>query len=305
MKEVKLNSRNIRDAISRLEKMELSKISKEDLRKVLDRLMSGYKVEAPRYEAGLDIFRARICEKPGTIGECSYPPAQYVKERGRANDVNQSMFYGSNYRGVPLFELRCEPGDKIALSHWRTTAPLVLNHIGFTEETEERLGSNRSLPAIYDFVKKTNNFNDLNEMVHEYLGFMFSKPLDGEEDQAYYKLTSTISDMMMQSEHINGLMFPTNQMFGNAENIILKPEYVEQSMDFISVEYIEVISKEGATYEINSIDSATREDAGVLQWSGRPLQWTIEKPGALYKFEYQASGIWVAKDLEGNILNPS
>jgi len=305
VKEVKLNSRNIRNAISRLEEMDLSQISKEDLRKVLSNLMLGYKVQAPQFESGLDIFRAIICDKPDTVGKCSYPPTRYVKARGRANDANQSVFYGSNFRGVPLFELRCKPGDKIALSHWRTTQPLVLNHIGFTEETEEKLGSKRSLPEIYDFVKKTNNFDDLNEMVHEYLGFMFSKPLDGEDEQAYYNLTSTISDMMMQSEHINGLMFPTNQMFGNAENIILKPEYVDKFMEFVSVEYIEITSSEGATYEINSLDSATREESGILQWSGRPLQWTLDQAGALYKFEYQASGIWVAKDLEGNILNPS
>ncbi|MGS0682455.1 hypothetical protein ACVBIL_14985 [Shewanella sp. 125m-7] len=302
---LKLKSRTIRDCISRLEKMDLGAIEQQEVQNVVSRLITGYRAQTPQKSSGLDIFRARICDKPNSVQECSYPSPQYVKALGRANKSDQSVFYGSNYRGVPLFELRGNVGDKVALSHWRTNKPLLLNHIGFTEEIRTKLNCKRDLASIYSFVKNTNNFSELNEMVHEYLGFMFSKPLVSGEEQDYYKLTSCIAELMMKGNIINGLMYPTNQMLGYAENLILKPEYVDSSLDFVNVEYAEIASFDDGQYTLNVLDSASSVVDGELQWTGRPLQWKLGQKETTYSFVFESSGIWVAKDMQGNIIDPT
>ncbi|MBO2647710.1 hypothetical protein I6M45_21740 [Shewanella algae] len=303
---MKLKSRNIRNSISKLERMSFKDVNESYIRKVVNDLMIGYKVQAPAYNPPLTIYRGRICEKPNSISELSYPPKKYVSELGRGNEIGQPMFYGATHSHVPFYELRCKPGDTIALSTWRTSSKLILNHVGFSDEIQDQLESKRDLNEIYDFVKATRNYGELNEMVHEYLAYLFSRPIQDGNEKVEYKLTSSIANLMMHSSEINGLMYPTIQMFGNADNILLKPEYVDENLDFVNVEFIEVNESNKDGFSINRIDSATALTStnGALNWSGRPLHWELNQSGMIATFEFKGDGNWEGRDQNGNLIDP-
>lgn len=299
----KLDSRTIRQCICAIEKCDFTITASAELDAVVWRLIAGYKVSAPKLTQPIDLYRARICDKPMYIKELGPPPTSCIGKYGRANEPGESVFYCSTSRRAPFFELQCKPGDHIAMSLWRNNSELVLNHIGFTEELKERLGSNRNLNEIYKFVVDTNNFGNLNEMVHEYLGFIFAKPLGDDIRSDYFKFTSAIARVMMQGEVINGLMYPTIQMTGNADNIVLKHDYYNEHIEFVNAEYIRIDSQKGMKYGITILDSATQiGESGELRWSGRPLHWELT-PKQVVQMKVH-DGRWIAENLNGNRVDP-
>lgn len=286
--------------------MKFSEVDETYIKKVISAMIKGYKIQAPVLAPPYLLYRARICEKPEFVSELSYPPSEYVKENGRGNYLGQSMFYCSTSHSVPFYELRCKAGDKIALSCWRLKSPLAVNHIGFTEEVKEQLKSKRNIDEIYSFVTTTNNYSELNEMVHEYLGYLFSKPVKLDSEKIDYKLTSTIADIMMHSEDIHGLLYPTIQMLGNADNILIKPDFVDEHLEFLNVEFIEIKESDDDSFIVDRLDSAVSASVenGRLTWSGRPLQWELKEDGMVATFEYSADGTWVGRDQSGKVIDP-
>ena len=297
-----LKSRAIRTAISDIENLDLKIASEEEIDGILSGLIKGYKSEAPIFRERINVYRAVRCERPLSISDIGPPPTEILTSYGRGNVIGQSVFYCCNSRNAPFFELKCKPGDQIALSKWQTSPDLVLNHTGFTEETKEKLASSRSLDQIYEFVKETNNYSELNEMVHEYLGYIFSRPVDSDDEQLHYKLTSVIANKMMAGNVLHGLLYPTFQMAGNADNIILKSDYFREKLRFVNVEYININSHDGGGFSIDVQDSASKiDDEGRFEWSGRPLHWELTEKGQIAHFEVY-NGQWVAKDENGEIL---
>ena len=303
MNVLQLNPRYIQRAIRRLEGLDPKEASISDFESHLTPLFRGYTVVAPRFDAGIYIYRARKCEKPIRLADLSYPPAEAVTALGRANDIGQSIFYGATARSVPFFELDTQPGDYIALSKWKTTGPMMLNHIGFSSEPESFKDAKRQLDSIYKFVKETRAKGDLNALVHDYLAYNFSRRIK-EKDNDHYKLTIAISRKLFSDGIFDGLLYPTIQMFGNADNIALKTDAVDRLLRFVSVEYVAVKAARGKEYDIEVLDSATQADLiGTLMWSGRALQFSLRQRDEQLKLVTEG-GEWVAYDTLGNRVDP-
>jgi len=203
---------DIEKAISIIEKADFVNLKIEDFQDYLTPLFRGYKVTAPYFEKGNYLYRGRICEKPQNIKEITYPPPENVKTLGRVNNIGESFFYAAMARAVPFFELNVKKGDYLALSTWKTTDKLLINHIGFSKTVQENLRSNRELEDIYDFQKSTKAHSDLNSYVSDYLSYKFSKKVDLVEEQLYFKLTIAISRKLFKSDLFPGLLYPTIAM---------------------------------------------------------------------------------------------
>ena len=269
----RLKSRNVRDAIKEIENLDLATCADAEIEESIGKLINGYQVRAPIFREGLDIYRARLfAQKPGNISELGPPPTSLVTSYGRGNTVGESVFYSTNSKGVPFYELKCSPGDRVVISKWRTSPNLVLNHVGFTEETKERLSSGRDLDDIYSFVRDTNNYSELNEMVHEYLGVLFSQPVLPEAQETTYRLTSAIARKLTQGNVIHGVIYPTIQMSGNADNVLLKKAYFDNYVDFVHAEFIEVDQLNSARYSGTVLDSVSSiNETGTLVWAPSSL----------------------------------
>ena len=101
-------------------------------------------------------------------------------------------------------------------------------------------------------------------------------------------------------------MYPTIQMFGNADNLLLKPEYVDSCLEFVNVEFIKIKSNNEKGFEVDRVDSATAQTLhnDKLNWSGRALQWELNQSGMVAEFEYKADGKWECRDMDGHRIDP-
>jgi len=290
------------NAIERVEAFDLKTISIIEIENEFKSLLKGFKIVVPRYNPGIYLYRGRICDKPLNISNVIYPPQSVIKCLGRANNIGQQLFYTANSRNVPFYELSANVDDHIAIGTWKTKSKMVLNHIGFTDECKTCLKSDRDLGIIYKFVTDMNNFGDSNVLLHNYLASKFT-PMVKKNEEWRYKLSVAIANIFLTGNVIHGIMYPTIAMLGNADNVVLKPDFYMDSMDFVSIEYAVITKKDGMRYSWDILDSATKLDkSGNFMWSGRHLQWRVKKDGK-YTMKREA-GNDVLYDEDGNRIDP-
>ncbi len=303
MKYPVLNEINVKKAIEKIESADLRTTSIEELEEYLKPLFTGYQVSVPCFKKSVYVYRGRICDKPKNIRDISYPPPEAITRYGRLNNIGESIFYGAIVRNVPFFELDARVGDTIALSTWKSTDKMILNHVGFTDECKNLFNSNRNLSEIYDFVKEMANFGNLNNFIHSYLASKFTQPVKSGEEYKY-KLSIAIVHKLSMGNLINGLLYPTIAMSANADNIALKTDFFDSNMKFVSVEFVKVVEQKSMQYKIDILDSATRLDKnGNILWSGRPLRWVLKNRGEEIVMKSEG-GAWVAYNKNGNRIDP-
>jgi hypothetical protein len=303
MIDLKLDPREVQRAIRELEHVDLAAATIEELEARLVPLFRGYRAVAPKFDPGVYLYRGRKCAKPTRLSEITYPPSHLVSAIGRANGVGQSMFYAATARAVPFFELGVGAGDFLALSRWKTVSPFILNHVGFSSEPGSFGDAKRNLDKVYKFVSNTRGHGDLNALVYDYLAYAFARPVKGKE-QLHYKLTTAISRKMLSGSFIHGLLYPTIEMSGNADNVVLKKESADRHLEFVSAEYILVKEVRGSQFNIEILDSAARVDlVGTLFWSIRGLQWSLN-PGEELTLVVEG-GEFIAYDPSGARVDPA
>ncbi len=304
MKYLELNECDVKDAIKKIESIDLQNTSIDELEELLNPLFIGYKVSAPRFETGIYLYRGRICDKPSNTKDVNYPLPSVITSYGRLNNISESIFYGATARGVPFFELDVDVGDRIALSVWKSTERILLNHVGFTDECTTLLNSKRNLDRIYEFVKETNNFGDLNNFVHSYLASKFSETIKKGEEYKY-KLTIAIGRKLIMGDLFAGILYPTITMSGNADNFALKPECVNDKLVLEKVEYIRVDKcSAGLRYNITLLDFANSfTKNGEIEWKSRLPHWVLRKKGEMLRVAVE-NGRWVARNPNGEIVEP-
>lgn len=242
-----LNKNDIISSIDKIEAFNLRTVSIKELENELKSLLRGFKIIVPKLNSGIYLYRGRICDKPLNLDYIIYPPSNSIKCLGRVNDIGQQLFYAANSRNVPFYELSANVGDRIALGTWKSKTRMILNHVGFTSECKTILKSDRNLESIYKFVTDMNNFGESNNLLHSYLASKFT-PIVNKGEEWRYKLSIAIGNIFLTGDIINGLMYPTIAMLGNADNVVLKPEYLPVHMKFVSVEYAEITKKEGMRF---------------------------------------------------------
>ena len=120
------------------------------------------------------------------------------------------------------------------------------------------------------------------------------------------KLMPNIEDPPRRDPRIasmQGLIYPTVPMWGNADNLALKPSFVATSLTPIYAEYVEVTEVHDVSFGFNGLDEARsfRPD-GTINWLGHPAQWTLSGgEGVICK---AVEGRWVARNLSGEIVEP-
>ncbi len=294
-----LNKEDIDKATKQIAAIDFFKVTIAELELLLEPMFKGYRLNAPRFEPGIYLYRSRICDKPVFLSELSYPKdPKYIKQYGRANDIGKPMFYGSISKDIPFYELSACKGDTMIMSIWRTKLPLIVNHVGFTEDIAKILNSNRKLADIYHYVLETNQFSDLNSFVYNYIATLFARKVRPHENY-FYKLSVALTNKLI-GDFFGGMIYPTIAMSGNSDNIVLTPKYVDESLEFVSVELLEVTKVEGTKYTYRVLDTATQIDADEkIIWSGKYLGWDANAISA-----HSTGSDWIAQDLQGQRMNP-
>jgi hypothetical protein len=146
------------------------------------------------------VYRAvKWDKKYSTIGRLGYPPADKIKNFGRVNRAGQSLFYCSVGWNAPLFELRAEVGDHLALSRWQVTERLIVNNIGYTDVVFERLRSDR--PSEPNWARRDGSFETpTSRLLQRFFSEEFSKEISPGEEHLY-KISNAVAHFLLHEVH--------------------------------------------------------------------------------------------------------
>lgn len=275
----------------------------DSLKEILFPIFKGYIKSTPHFEPGLILYRGIKCNKiPNNLNNLKHPPKEKTKD-SRVNRSGNPVFYCSTARGVPFFELDCIPGNTIAISKWKTVDKLLVNNVGYTDTCFSKLNSNRNNPK-YGEIKKETEVPTSNSLIDDFLTNEFTKVVP--VDQEYlYKISIAIAEKLFSDDLFDGLLYPTIPMRGNADNLAIKPRYLDENkLKIESVEFIRIDSKKDFTFQVTVLDFANSfKGDGSIEWKGRLPQWVLKEKDEELAFTAE-NGVWVARDKNGNIVEP-
>jgi hypothetical protein len=167
-------------AIAEIKGLDLTRCTIDEIADRLGPLIQGYTVTAPVFTEPLQLFRARNLPvgPPAFVSQMLYPPANMC-EIGRANREGVPVLYCSAGLAPVFFELGAKVGTRLAILQFETAGRLVLNRVGYTQATFERLRSSRSVPDYG--VLDASSYSDVGKLVNDFLAEIFCEPVPDDE----------------------------------------------------------------------------------------------------------------------------
>ena len=297
----------VEEAVRKLRALDLKVVTIDEIKEMLFPVFKGFHLNSPIIPPGHRLYRGRVISaRPTHLSELSYPQPEQIKFDQRVNRARQSMFYCTNSRRVPFFELGVGEGQHIVISHWLTAGELRLNNAGYSDTTFRNLASGRDTPrcgAGHGGDSRPLMQEAINKLVAEFLSAEFTRQVPPGEEHLY-KITIAIAEKHLNSEMFDGLIYPSIPMKANADNLALWPGSADTHLSFVKAEYTQVESKQEFNYEARVLDTVDRVDSkGRLLWKGRGDRWVIKENYGQLMFT-EDDGRWVARDEQGNVVEP-
>lgn len=250
-------------------------------------------------------------DRPTSVSQLSYPPETTVKTIGRANRIGQPMFYASCGAPPVFFELRSKQGDRIALSEWVITEPIWMHNLGYHADALRQLGAPH-LAARMPLIDPIENETRSNAQLRRQLSLAFTEEVrPGAEYR--YKKTIAINEVLFlpggplpllpngpTSQHVAGTVYPSKQMRGAADNVVLRPEFVDRHLALKSVRYVLVESadEENLSYSFLTLDFSQTFPNGTIAWLG------IDTPEAQRRSHIALEGgAWIHRNGIGEVID--
>lgn len=299
---IRFNLDAVRKAIAIVEGLNLAETSIDDIRLALRPVFEGRVIEIFPLNIGTVVHRARrVSDRPSYLRDLSYPPIQSTK-LGRVNRAGAPVLYCSASREGAVYEVGPALGDMVAIVEWKTTAPMLVNHVGFFPDALRQLGSQRECSALNEALTKEAGGDEQAE-VTRFLAMAFTRRI-GPTSLDLYKMTTAIGEALFAQDMFNGLMYPTIAMSANSDNIAIKTAFADSHLQFVKAELISMTAVRPDGFEFIPQDFANQvTNEGEIMWKWRPPQFTVIKDRPLRVTA--ENGKWVARDPEGNIIEPS
>lgn len=268
------------EAISRLEAMDINIADAQEIHRLLNVIFSNLRVATIVANENWILYRGiKYDSKPNFFDDIIYPPVSKAKAN-RASITGESMFYCATQKKAVFYELEdVKQGDKILIGNWVCSAPLLLNHLGFTDEVFQGINADEDNP-LNNF--KSSEVDSESQFIHNYLSRKFCAKI---VNNNMYKLTSAIAKFFLGDIYGNnivnfstfdGLFYPTIRLNANAMNIALKPYCITQGkVMFEKAEYIEILGNNQGVYEYKILDIAFRCKDSLIIWENLEHTWTL------------------------------
>jgi hypothetical protein len=293
----------VQHAIRELRALNFDSMEIEDLKEHLSAIIPGYILNSPIIAKDTTLYRGvEWGDKPLKVENLHYPPLSCVKTLHRAGRTGKSLFYCSLSREAPFFELGLIPGARVAISHWKTTTPIVVNNVGYHDEVFGGLGSKRECPS---WGKNTEyeNFEKTTSIIKLFFATEFAKIVPPGQEHLY-KLSIAIAELHFSNDMFGGLLYPSMAIRSNADNLVLKPECVDKHLSLRKVEYIRVDETDDKGFKVSILDFAdTFDENGHIKWKGRHPRWVIREKGQALRLAVE-NGKWVARNEKGEKVEP-
>jgi hypothetical protein len=215
------------------------------------------------------------------------------------------MFYCSLGDFPVLLELRVRKGDLVALSEWRLIEPLWMHFLGYHPDA---LGAmNAPIPAQRaQLVSPIPNETARNARLRAHLSAAFAQEVpEGEEYR--YSETIAIRELLFdgaspipargpdapQRDQAAGVVYPSVQMRGLADNIAMLPDFADSCLQLQSMRYLRV---EGADHE--ALSYAFLSLAVSTHFCGNKIVWldeTVPEPERLHQASF-SDGCWTFRN---------
>jgi hypothetical protein len=246
--------------------------------------LRGYVVAVKHITANTLVYLGVSCPvRPDTISRISYPPANRVTALQRLNREKQPRFYCGAAAQAVFFELHAKQGDLIALSEWEVTEPLWVHNLGYHPHALRRIGAQEQhISMRHELTHSIPNETRENEKLRRKVSETFTKDVrDGEEHR--YKQSIAIIESMSEEvqldfpdddeelpkhKKIAGTVYPAMRLHGDADNLVLLPEFVDSSLRIRAVRYVrvEAAGEAMSSYTLLTIGFATMFSGDTIQW---------------------------------------
>lgn len=284
----------IESRIRALQALDLKAADFAELRRLTMALGKGQLIQAPIYKPGIMLFRARIvAERPKSIVELGIPPPDKVADFGRANLPGQPVLYLNTLRNAVFFEVSPAAGAHLAVSHWESVADLLMFPVGYSETVFDELRSNRTLPSLGNTQHPRFN-HPTNARLQAFFAQEFTKQVRrGEPWQ--FKFAAAVACNALETENIDGVMYPTVAMRANSDNFAIKRSSLCK-VRLVKAEYVRVDSVGDFSFTATVLNVATDFDGQSINWQGTP-RWTLG-PGEMVKVVVE-NGQWRVYGIDG------
>jgi RES domain. len=189
-----------------------------------------------------------------------YPKAEFVKTKGRFNDIHESVFYASTSELGSIIELAPDINTCFVISSFKKN---TLDHKNYAY----KLGFKADVPPN-EFTPKYN------KIVIDYLNEKTTKPI---QDQSEYDLTISLGDFYLKKKIINAdeksstlIVYPSanskipcNQ---STYNLVMQPHVFEKMYKFIEV-YLYLLTFETTHYQLNPVNHGKLDCNDKIQWT--------------------------------------
>lgn len=290
---------------------QLRQLTIEELKTLLRVELGGMIRSVQNIRADNVVYRGvRWNHRPSHIAELSYPPLGSATKLGRLNRPGQSVFYASCARPGVFYELKASEGDRIAFSEWVVTKPLWMHNLGYHADALARLGAAHH-DARLPLVEPIENETLRNKRLRKKVALAFTADVPPGSEYLYNQSVAITEFWCEHYQHlpiysdgpetgeVAGVVYPSLQMRGDADNVVLWPKFVHSSLALRQVQYV-LVEKADYTrlaFTFLSLDLAYEFVDGMS------IKWRDNLPSEEARRCHIAleDGKWVQRDGSGNI----
>ncbi len=213
------------------------------------------------------------------ISHLKYPPKEYVKRYGRANNINESVLYATFDPITALSEMRPKIGDLITISTWKlkTDYDLTVTPIFKNTTKNEEVYNGVSLRASIEYRKSLQQYDDDQlkkqlDIIIQFIADCFNKEVDDNNHFDYF-LSSYYSNRIfweLQNGEIDAILYPSVRQSLTLTNIAIKPKIFDANYELEKVEESiirQIPTKEKKGWFMEGTDSSKTFDDKLIKWN--------------------------------------
>lgn len=218
-------------------------------------------------------------ERINDINKLKYPPSDDVKKYGRANNVGQSIFYGTidSYL-IALNEMKPKVGDLITVSTWRLRDDESLSVSPIFKITSEDNITHNELSLRFSIVYQKllkHHAKEVAEQIEELLQFIaecFAKDVEYGNNYDYFMSSYFANKFFSELDNgnVEALVYPSVKVKLKFSNIAIKPEVFDKKYQLLEVEenIIREIPKKKDSGYLSKVTGWTRK------FKNREILWS-------------------------------
>lgn len=232
--------------IKNAEEMASSGVPMEELVAAVKYVHRGCRIKLVGLESGKRLFRAvRVSELPIHRSRVGYPPASVITQLGRANDVNESLFYASigDAPGLEprsnmlacVWECKVRDGDLLAVGEWEVLDRITLYPFGFQAPEMSSM-----IRGAQSWIQESTPAETM-AIINAWESDEFTRIVEPGNEHEYrmsIALTKYSLGWRFEGEpvdRVDGVVYPSVAARLNCDNICLTPQVADNKLALLGV----------------------------------------------------------------------